>query len=378
MSLGFSSAGMVIPLLARERLGASPALLGGYALAFNIGYVPAALACGWLTRRFGSRAMLVSGGLLLIAVGAPSFFITNRYLFLLPCLAQGVSGGLFWPAIEGANAEGQSAEGMKRGACFFSFAWITGMLCGYILNGQLYDWHARAPFALVVVTGLAIAAGPFIPGALRIAPWRTRRSHDDHTASIERRRLFVRLAFFANFGSWVAISCVRALFPDYAVSAELTGVQVGYVLASMSIGAIVSTGLLAVWHGWHYSGRWLLGAQFAGAAALVWFAFTPHYLALCAAQFIVGAMMAMTYYASIYYGMELSGGHSDAGGDHSGKHEAVIGSAVGMGPFLGGWLIAATGLPRSAFLGAGIFVLVLVVTQVALLVRFRKAPSRAS
>jgi len=105
----------------------------------------------------------------------------------------------------------------------------------------------------------------------------------------------------------------------------------------------------------------------AAAAALVWFSFATGYAALCVAQTILGAMAGLTYFSSIYYGMELN----EDKREHGGYHEGVIALAMGAAPLLGGWLMAATGWDRSAFAAAAGFIVLSAGAQTVLVSRAR-------
>lgn len=369
MSMGYNALSIYGPLLARERLGASPALLGWYAFAFNALYVLAALAAGAICERLGCRRAMAHAALILAAAGVGMLFARHRFLALGPFLAWGLSGGVFWAALEGAIAEGQPPERLKRGMSCFSFSWMSGSFAGAFLGGWLYQAHSMAPFVFCAAMSLLTAAAASRPAWFEIAPWRAGRAHDDEArASAEKRRLFVRLAFVANFGIFLVFAAIRSLLPEYAATIDLTGRRYGAVLSSMMLGALLSTAVLTFWHGWHYSGRALVGAQCLAAAALCVFSFAKSLGLLCAMQLAVGAAMGLTYFSSIFYGMEWN----ENKGAHGGRHEAVIGVALGVGPMFGGWLIEWTRWPRAAFLATAFALAALAGLQAAWLWRSRR------
>ena len=349
-----SAAIMIMPLLAKERLGAEPALLGMYGFLANLPYSVVSFNMGWIGRRAGLRGSLTIGYLSLIAANFLMRAATGKYFIFAPCLLWGLSAGLFWPAVEGANAEGQRPEQIKRGVSYFIVAWVSGNLFGFFSSGWLYGLSDTGllPFDVSTALLLCLMALAFAPRVLEIAPWEAAPPEEHFTAPLERRRLFARLGLLANFGLFMGLSCVRILLPQYANAAGLTGARYGFLMTTSMIGYLLANAVLGRWHGWHYRGRFLVASQLAAAAALVWFSFATGYAALCVAQTILGAMAGLTYFSSIYYGMELN----EDKREHGGYHEGVIALAMGAAPLLGGWLMAATGWDRSAFAAAAGFI----------------------
>ena len=139
-------------------------------------------------------------------------------------------------------------------------------------------------------------------------------------------------------------------------------------------GFLLGNAPLTHWHGWHYSGRALVGGQGLAVAALLLFSFTDAYAGLMAAQIAFGAVLGLTYFSSIYYGMEAGG--STKG--HGGRHEAIIGAACGVGPFVGGWLMLALAWNRAAFPASALFIVAIAAWQTRLMTRRRDRITRGN
>jgi len=364
----FVAVQMCIPLYAKERLGVGGMMLGVYGLSFNLLLVFLALAADRIRRGIGFRGAMALGGAVLAAASFLVPWVRRPLWVIAPCLLWGVAHALYVPAVLGANAEGQTPEQIKRGAVWSMIWAILGQTAGSAVAGRLYEIRPMAPFLACGALATVAALLTLPRQAMKIAPWRAGAPHRDHAVSLGRKRTFVRLAFLANFGLCVSVLTVMVLLPEHAQTASLTGLKYGALFSILMLGALTSHVSLALWHGWHYSARFLIGVQAAAAAALIWFSCAESYSQLCASQYVIGYALGLTYLSSVYYGMELGGWNTG----HGGRHEAVVGAAMGLGPFLGGAVIALSGHPRAPFLAAAGLIFLLILMQVRLLPR----PSR--
>ena len=116
---------------------------------------------------------------------------------------------------------------------------------------------------------------------------------------------------------------------------------------------------------WHYSLRWFLGLQAVGTLLLVAFAVAQAYWLLLVLAFSIGLPAGLTYFSSLFYGMEQT---TDRG-SHGGNHEAIIGIGAAVGPLLGGWAIAWSGYSRANLLLGAVLVLAAVAVQAVIAAR---------
>lgn len=365
-SFGNMPGSILLPLLAKEQLGASKALLGAYGLASCFFYVIFGLVAHRVHRRIGFRGAVQVAGVVLTGACFWMLHIHSALMLLGPCLLLGITGGLIWPALEGANSENQTPEQIKRGISWFVVSWVTGNMTGVLVFGWLYEFNPLIPFQVTAVIGVVVTILASFPRLFEHAPWPGQlTSHADQHVPRGKRELFVRLAFLANFATWVAAACIRNLLPEYAHAQGLTGVRYGILMSTMMVGFFAANALLTLWHGWHYSGRVFIAGQALGVLALLYFSVTDCYGGLLTAQFLVGAVMGLTYFASIYYGMELGG--SDTG--HGGYHEAIIGAASGLGPLVGSGSMILFNWDRAAFPTAALFLTLIAGFQIYLMRR---------
>ncbi|HUT25273.1 MAG TPA: MFS transporter, partial [Sumerlaeia bacterium] len=253
----------------------------------------------------------------------------------------------------------------------FNMSWMIGLIAGPVTGGFLYQIHRNLPLAVSGGMYAGILLLVCVPRAMEIAPWgeasapwRTSRGplERPEAASARKRALFVQLGLIANMTTYFMLGSYRSLLPEYTGLVGITGSRYGFLAGIVNLGMLLSNLLLMRWHRWHYSLRFLFGAQVAAAALLVSFTLCNDFHALLLVAFLIGLPAGVTYYSSIYYGLAQSASK----GAHGGNHEAVIGLGLALGPWLGSLTIAATGRPRSNLvLCAGAYLLA-VVAQAAL------------
>ena len=344
VSMAMGSMVVALPLIAKERLGVPPEVLGYYGFANGLLYTICALFSGRLSERFGRRSVLAVALALCTASALLAIWSRTPRSFFLPMALWGFSMGMIWPGVEAAMADGQTTRQIKRAAGLFNYAWLSGLVVGPVIGGLLYQRHHALPIWLGAGILLAFLVILFLPRAMEIARW-GRGGDFDHEERIQpdKRALFVRLAFIGNITSYFFIGAYRALLPEYATPLGIADWRYGLLLGANMGGMILANALLIRWHRWHYSLRFLVATELAAAALLALFATVDSYGLLVAIAALLGVPSGVTYYSSMYYGMA----QNPSKGTHCGYHEAFIGVGQILGPLCGGLIIAATGVPRA-------------------------------
>ncbi len=93
-------------------------------------------------------------------------------------------------------------------------------------------------------------------------------------------------------------------------------------------------GFLGLWHwdGWHYRFGWLLGSY--GLMILSFLTILigrGGFWLLLGAQVVFGLTVALAYYSSLFYSMDVG----ETKGEHGGFHEAALGVGICVGPAVG-------------------------------------------
>jgi MFS family permease len=368
---------IVFPQIAKRHLHVSPEMLGLYGGISSFAYVCSAWGSGRIADRYGQRVVLTCAGALLALGFAASLVTMHHLLFIIPFFLTGAGFGGVWPALESALIEGQSPGQMKRAMGVFNTCWMSVSAASYIISSAIYQMNYLVPLWSAVCIAAFLALLVNFPGAMEIAPWgsETRFDHAERVPA-SKRLLFIRLAFLANFASFLLVGNLRSLLPEYAAkpSVNIVGWRYGLLMSGFVIGMFFSNAILMRWHRWHYSFRYLLVAAIADAALLVAFVMTDSYFLLVTVMVLIGLPAGLFYYSSLFYGMEMH----EKKGAHGSNHEALIGVGASVGPLVGGWVIAlcqradVSFAARSNFLMcAGCFV-VAVLAQIWLLVRYTK------
>ena len=217
----------------------------------------------------------------------------------------------------------------------------------------------------------------FVPRCLEIAPWGRDESfdHDNHVTPA-RRRLFIHLAMWGNLIMFLTLACYRGLLPEFVdvPGMSIDGWRFGLLSGAIFIGVVPTTALMMAWHRWHYSLRFLIGAECIAALVLVLLTLTRNFPLLVGLATLFGFCLGMTYNSAFFYGMS----NRDDKGAHGGDFEALNGLGCALGPLLGGWAIALTaGLgpvfsSRAHLLVCAVLCLAVIALQLALVRRHRR------
>ena len=143
--------------------------------------------------------------------------------------------------------------------------------------------------------------------------------------------MFVRLAWLANPLGYIAINTLIAVMPGLANRLGLTTTQAGFCASVWCFARLGSFAFLWLWTGWHYRFRWLLTAYITMILTFAMVVMAPNVAVLVVAQVILGIVLGLLYYSSLFYSMD----GSDTKGEHGGIHEAAIGLGNFAGPAVG-------------------------------------------
>lgn len=336
-----------------SRLGASSTAWGTVIFIKGIIYVLFSIPFGRASDKFGRNRLLVAacGLTALIYVLVPQCKTFAQMAVLFPIA--GIPQAMFWPVFEAWLTEKHDKGGLIRRLMMFNIFWSLGTTFGSFVAGHIAEISFFTPFYLAAIVGLIniliILIQPKksdkIPfdqidqfdqsvvhkrlGSPDPAPERPKVSI--HPA---QRRKYLHIAWIANFGSWFTLGVLRFLTPKLMMDA---GSSTGYFGNLMFILGGIQTLMFLILgskltKSWHYKISPLLSFQLLGCGAFIALWSTLNPLVWSIGFALVGSVVAMTYFSSMYYGLH---GHVDVG-NKSGIHEAILGSGILLGPFLGG------------------------------------------
>jgi len=149
--------------------------------------------------------------------------------------------------------------------------------------------------------------------------------------SLEKNKMFLRMAWLANPFAYMAIQTTIAVVPAVASRLGLSTRQAGFYCSLWCFARLIAFWGLWHWEGWHYRFRWLVAAYVALVGSFLVILLAPGLAVLIAAQMFFGVAVGLIYYSSLFYSMDFS----DTKGAHGGLHEAAIGLGNFAGPAVG-------------------------------------------
>lgn len=255
---------------------------------------------------------------------------------------------LIWPALEALISE-KEGERLADRVGLYNVTWAAGGAVGYFTTGVLLERLGMAslfwlPILLTIVQMIVLAGA----AALRAKQNDSSRLNPPvsplpRPAQAQR---FLRMAWYANPFSYVAINTVIPLIPSIADKMALSTGLAGMVCSLWMFARLLAFAALWRWTGWHYRFRWLAGAFALMIVSFFGFLTAPSMGILVAAQVGFGASIGLLYYSSLYYAMNAS----DKQSANAGLHEAIMGAGLFVGPAIGAAALYLA--PAAAGIGA--------------------------
>ncbi len=373
------------------RLGATPGDVGVIcAVRFGV-YTMGCLAAGRLARHFRVGPKIAACGALVWALGhlllpfqpallravgvstdapwaGPFGLVLQPSLVAAAVLGTGASLGLaaFWPAIEAWTGEARDDRGVMRRLVAFNLTWGVAVTITPYPTGLLWESAGRFAF-LVAACGGLVAAGL---AALLVA----RRDGSPVVSPAEERsdealrsRPFLLVAWIGNVLVYLMLGVHREIYPKLAYSLGFRGATLGALLSIRQGCQAAAFYIVGRWMGWRFTYRWMLIGQIASASSFLLLARTESAPVAAVSYIVCGLAGGLIYFSSMYYSVA----------DHSqrerraGFHEAMVGVGNFFGPLVAGRVAEVIGIPASLkvvpLAAAGLIILI----QVAWLLRHR-------
>jgi MFS family permease len=261
-----------------------------------------------------------------------------------------------WPTLEALVSEGEDRKGLTTMIGIYNVVWASGAAVSYFTGGALLE--TLGPRSLFwfppILHGIQFALLLCLQGAARHLQPLPERTGDpepidprDAAVPLERRKVFLRLAWVANPFAYIAMNTVIPLIPHIATRLDLSTTLAGFVGSVWMFARLFAFVALWFWAGWHYKARWLAGAYALMVCCFAALLLIDHLAVVVVAQLAFGLAVGLIYYSSLFYAMDVG----ETKGEHGGIHEALIGVGLCAGPALGTTALRLA--PGVA--GAGIF-----------------------
>lgn len=356
-------AGLGVPLLAMG-IGADYGDLGAIGATGSLAYSAGCFFAGSLADRIGYRRMMTLCSLGAALVFGAYLLVDQIWQFYAVALAGGLCNSGFWPPLQAWLGSGKGRRSLLLAVGRFNVAWSLGFLVGPALAGFLY------PHGVVYVFGVAAGLAALLPLGLLFLPLCEPEAETTpaDTASLAASRLFLPIAWVANFSTFFANGTVRSLFPKFATDLGVAPDLLGVLISLIGLAQTTAFLLISRTERWQFRLAPLVGVQLLAAVGLCTLAFGASPATFAVGLLIQGLLVAATFTASIFYSLHAEG----PGGQRTGIHEGIVGSGFLVGPAAGGLLADHIG-PRAPFLLASAVILAAILLQVFLLRRGRSA-----
>lgn len=374
----------LLPVHAVKAFGATPEVLGYLGCTATAVYAGVCFFSGHWSDRVGSGRLFRSGLVWLVLVATPVAYVADGLapLFVASALF-GIGLGLFWPPLQRQLAVLSPGGTLWRAVGTFNCVWAAGIAFGSLGAANMYGslgYRAGLGFCLVLTLAALVA---LMPSFAADTPER-REEHRavDGTADGASTGpdppvlLFLRLGWLANFAAVFAYHGVIYQLPYLCEELGHSVYLFGVFLFSLNAARLLVFFLLRQIRSWHYSLPWLAVLQFVAGGSLLLLGFSESSFAFLLLLPALGAFAGLSYFSSLYYGLNLGVRQ----GQKSGLHETI--QAVGMtcGPLLCGlgWKSAtlyqesSSSWPGVALLPASGLLLVVLVLELYIYRRFSR------
>lgn len=339
---------------AESRLGKGYWELGKLGAITAFSYSLMCLLTGGLSDRVGSLPLAFASLGLIAATQVGTLFAATFDHLLLAGAAMGISLSLFWPPILRQLSLLSPGSKLWSTLGVFNILWAMGVALGTAATPAVYAaWDLGRTLTLGLGVALAAAAVLAARMPAPLAP-RDRVPQLGEAVPPERARLFLSLAWIANFTAFFALVGLVRIFPRISSDLGIPLERMGWILFPLDLGKIAAFCVLTWCPFWHYSFAWLAAAQGAAGIALVAAGLAEAWGLFVILFPVLGALSGLTYFSSIYYGLNLREGE----GKKSAIHETILSSGVCFGPLLCGLVGEKfTSRPGAAIVFGGLVVL---------------------
>lgn len=297
-------------------------------------YVAAAWSGGRYAERRGCMNALNKGYFIMTAALVIGFFISVSWVQVVVYAIWTAGVCFVWPSLEALISE-KADRRLADVVGMYNVTWAAGGAIAYFTTGWLLETLGmKSLFWLPAV--LIVLQWAMLPFSERwCRPLNdeidVRSRNDQLFKPIGVSTLFLRLAWFANPFSYIAINTVIPLIPFIADKLGMSTAAAGMICSFWMFARLFSFAALWRWTKWHYRFSWLAGSFLSMIASFFGFLTSPSIPLLILSEAAFGAAIGLIYYSSLYYSLNAS----DKRSTNAGIHEAVIGAGLFAGPAVG-------------------------------------------
>jgi MFS family permease len=345
----------IVPIFAKNEIGASYADLGLIGLANFVPYMFIPVFVGILLGRFNNGHLLSVG----VAINSASIFLLSLAhsvpeIMILRAMT-GVAHAFFWPPAESIISDSSAGESRVKNIGRFTGFFVSGFMIGplfgtFLLEGLDITYRMLFEIATFVMAAAIIFSMPL---SKKSAP--KQDSHFSFSAVREIARfpqIVVILIFCAS-----SFGMILTIYPAFLNDRTMTATQIEILYFVFGISRVVtlaSTARLA-----RCTGATLIASTLTIAAGLVLSFFSHSILEFAAAMLLMGFGFSIIFPLTLEVILRRT--PKEISGKVIGAYETTFGIGWTSGPIIAGLLSEFSGnaTPYMAFFVAGIGVSIL-------------------
>lgn len=319
--------GLCVPLVALQ-LGATYDDLGMIGAVGAAIYSLCCLFSGRLADRFGYRYVMACATGLVGFVYVGYLFVGHIWHLMALAGLMSVSIAHFWPPLQAWLGRGKSRQHLLKDLGRFNVAWSLGFVIGPMVGGIMFETQPDSAFWL----GIGLMIVMFLAFIFLHIHEQEDVLETETIDAMPLARLFLPMAFIANFATFFSIGTVRSLFPKLATDLGISPGILGGLMALIGLAQLTAFYFMSRTDRWQFKRMPLIIAQMLACVGLLFLTLGTHPVVFALGLLMVGILAGVTFTVSIFYSLFTQ----SPGGRRTGFHEAIVGSGFLFGPLLGG------------------------------------------
>jgi MFS family permease len=340
----------IVPIFAKNEIGASYAELGLIGLANFVPYMFIPVFVGILLGRFNNGHLLSLG----ILINAASIFLLSvsksvPEIMVLRAMT-GVAHAFFWPPAEAIISNSSGGESRVKNIGRFTGFFVSGFMIGPLIGTFLLDGLDISFRMLFEIATFVMAAAIIfsIPLSRHVSPKQDSKFSFSALKEIARFPQIIVILIFCTSAFGTILTIYPAFLNDRSMSA--TEIEVLYFVFGVSrVITLASTGRLA-----SHTGGTLIASTLSIAAGLFVSFYSHSILEFAAAMLLMGFGFSIIFPLTLEIVLRRT--KKEASGKMIGAYETTFGMGWTSGPIIAGLISEFSGnaMPYMVFFAIGI------------------------
>lgn len=296
-------------------------------------HIIAARLGGRLGDRVGYHRVLMAGISGALVVASLGWLPDWRWMPFLICAAYGIAVAVTWPVLEAGAMHVPGRLDMPQRLGVYNLVWSFAGTAGFITSGFVFRenmhfifWIPAGIHAIQLVWLLYVRGRFAITGesAMNIP-------HRGDQIQPARKEELTRLSWLSNSLGYFLGGGFSSLTPHLGERLALSPSWTIWLGCSLLLARAIGFAILTRWKGWQYRRGWSLYALWSAPLWLAVVFFAGDIFVAATGCLLLGFSLGLSYYMSIYYSLD----NGENTGEQGGRHEALIGMGMLIGPLAG-------------------------------------------